>query len=326
MLFFRVPIFLALAAATFARQQAPLKPLPDTQEPIKVDVKVVNVLCSVRNKQGGLVGNLTKDDFLLSEDGKPQTIKYFNRETDLPLTIGLLVDVSTSQERLIDVERQAASAFFSQVLRKQDLAFLISFGEDAELLQDYTSSASLLRRGLDQLHVSSAVSGTQPGPVPTIYKPRGTVFYDAVYLAAHDQLRGQVGRKVLVVITDGVDEGSRLKIEDALRAAQDADAVVYCIDYSDPGFYNLGGFGFGGNGWGAMSRISGDTGGRVFKVDRKHPLNEVFNEIQDEMRSQYAIGYTPENLNNDGTFRRIDLKTRDKSLKVQARKGYYADK
>jgi VWFA-related protein len=325
MLFFRVPVLTALAAVAVFAQQKPLKPLPEDQEPIRVNVKVVNVLCSVRNKQGGLVGNLTKDDFQLKEDGKPQTIKYFARETDLPLTIGLLVDVSTSQERLIEIERQAASQFFTQVLRKQDLAFLISFGEDAELLQDYTSSASLLRRGLDGLRVSSSVGGPMPGPVPTMNTPRGTVLYDAVYLAAHDQLRNQVGRKVLVVITDGVDQGSHVKIEEALRAAQNADAVIYCIDYSDPGFYNMGGFGFGGDGSGAMNRLSGDTGGRVFRVSRKHPLNEVFSEIQEEMRSQYALGYTPENTSKDGAFRRIELKTRDKDLKVQARKGYFAD-
>lgn len=321
----RVPVFAVLAAAFSLAWQAPVKPLPGDQEPIKVDVNLVNVLCSVRNKQGGLVGNLTKDDFLLDEDGKSQSIRYFSRETDLPLTIGLLVDVSRSQERLIDIERQAASEFFSQVLRKQDLAFLISFGQDSELLQDYTSSASLLRRGLDKLRLNAPVGGVMPGPVPTMNNPRGTVLYEAVYLAAHDQLRGQVGRKVLVVITDGVDQGSRLKIEDALRAAQNADAVVYCIDYSDPSAYGYGGFGYG-NGEGAMKRIAGDTGGRVFRVDRKHPLNDVFAEIQEEMRSQYAIGYTPENSARDGTFRRIDLKTRDKNLKVQARKGYFADR
>jgi len=108
---------------------------------------VVSILASVRNKQGGLVGNLAKEDFLLSEDGKPQTIKYFSRETDLPLTIGLLVDVSASQERLIDIEKDAASQFFTHMLRQKDMAFLISFGEECELLQDYTNSARLLRAG-----------------------------------------------------------------------------------------------------------------------------------------------------------------------------------
>ena len=320
---------LVLSAATLAPLAAQE---PDTAPPIKVEVDVVSVLASVRNKQGGLVGNLAKDDFLLSEDGKPQTIKYFTRETDLPLTIGLLVDVSASQGRLIDIEKDAASQFFTHMLRQKDMAFLISFGEECELLQDYTNSARLLRDGLTGLKVNAPV-GTyagRPGPVPTVYQPRGTVLYDAVFLAADEKLKGQVGRKVLVLITDGVDEGSRLKIEDALRAAQKADAVVYSIDYSDPGFYGGRGFGLGmgmgGVGESALRRMSEPTGGRVFKVDRKHPLEEVFQEIQEEMRSQYAIGYTPTNGVRDGSFRHIDIKTGNKDLKVQARKGYYASK
>lgn len=302
---------------------------PDTQPTIKVEVSIVNVLASVRNRQGGLVGNLGKDDFVLSEDGKPQTIKYFTRETDLPLTIGLLVDVSASQERLIDIEREAASQFFSQVLRPKDLAFLISFGEECELLQDYSSSARLLREGLAGLKVNAPVGmlSPTPGPVPTAYQPRGTVLYDAVFLAADEKLKGQVGRKVLVLITDGVDMGSRLKIEDALRAAQKADAIVYSIDYEDPSAYGGHfGFGMGGVGESALRKMSEQTGGRVFKVSRKHTLSDAFAEIQAEMRSQYAIGYTPTNAVRDGGFRRIDLRTTDKELKVQARKGYFASK
>jgi VWFA-related protein len=314
----RLCIFL-LAAPALLPQQEPEVP------PIKVEVQVVNILASVRNRHGGLVGNLTRDDFLLSEDGKPQTIRYFTRETDLPLTIGLLVDVSLSQERLIGIEQEAASQFFSQVLRPKDLAFLISFGQDAELLQDFTSSARLLREALDGLHVNAPVRGPLPGPVPTMDHPRGTILYDAVYLAAHEKLRRQVGRKVIVLITDGVDMGSRVKLNEAMRAVQMNDAIIYSIEYSDPSAY--GGFGFGvAGGDSTLKRMSGDTGGSVFRVDRKHTLSDAFDEIQAEMRSQYAIGYVPTNENWDGGFRRIELKTRDKSLKVQARKGYFASK
>src|SRR6266542_4066751 len=150
------------------RPQAQKPADPEEMTPsIKVDVDVVNVLCSVRNKAGGLVGNLSKDDFTLLEDGKPQTIKYFARETDIPLTIGLLIDISGSQARLIEDERRAAYEFFSQVLRKKDMAFLISFGPECELLQDFTNSPRLLQSALEGLHVSSAVGGLHPGPVPT---------------------------------------------------------------------------------------------------------------------------------------------------------------
>jgi VWFA-related protein len=299
----------------------PDEPIPS----ISVNVDVVSILASVRDKHGGLVGNLEKNDFTVLEDGKPQEIKYFTRETDLPLTIGLLIDVSASQENLIDIERSAASAFFAQVLRPKDEAFLISFGEESELLQDYTNSARLLTDGMRGLRVNSGVGGLGPGPVPTAGGPRGTVLYDAIFVAATDKLTGEVGRKVIVVITDGVDEGSRVSIDSAIEAAQKADTVIYSIDYSDPAFYR--GFGsFGGGGEGYLRKMSDATGGQVFRVDRGHPLAVVFREIQDEMRSQYAIGYTPTNGVKDGGYRRLAVKTTDKTLKVQARQGYYAIK
>jgi len=316
-------VFWLAAASAFAQQPGAGAPAQGEEPTFKSEVDIVNVLCSVRNKQGGLVANLGKDDFSVSENGKPQEIRYFARETNLPLTIGLLVDVSKSQERLIDEERQAASQFFSQVLGKKDLAFLIDFGAEAELLQDYTGSAKLLRSGLDGLKVNAPPPQIHPGPVPTIYQARGTILYDAVYLAANDKLRGQVGRKVIVLITDGNDQGSRLKIEEALRAAQKADTIIYGIDYYDPGAYGYG-FGGGGGGEGVLKRMAEETGGRVFKVDRKHRLSDAFDQIQQEMRSQYSIGYLPADAAKDGSFRRIEIHTREKELKVQARKGYFA--
>jgi len=291
---------------------------------LKVEVNLVNILFNVRDKKGGLVGNLSKDDFKIFEDGKEQTVKFFNRETDLPLTVGLLIDVSASQQNLIEIEKNAAYQFFGSVLRKQDLAFLISFGEDAELLQDYTNSPKLLRAGLDGLQVSSGVGGIGPGPVPTISQPRGTVLYDAVYLAAADQLKGQVGRKVLVLITDGEDQGSRYKISQAIEAAQKADAIIYGFYYVDRAFYMGHGMIFAGGSDSTLRQMSEDTGGHVFHIDRRLTLQEAFEELQAEMRSQYAIGYTPTNPAKDGSFRKIEIKTGNKDWKVQARKGYYA--
>ncbi len=291
---------------------------------IKVDVDLVNVLCTVRGKNNALIGGLEKGDFHLLEDGKEQEIKYFTRETDLPLTIGLLVDVSGSQERLIDTERRAASAFFRSVLRPKDLAFLISFGKDSELLQDSTSSAKLLEDGLKELRLNAQVGGLHPGPVPTAQNTAGTVLWDAVYLAANERLKSEAGRKVIVVITDGVDEGSRKTREEAIHEAQLADTVIYSIDYSDPGAYG-GGFGFGGGGGEAeLRKISDETGGHMLKVDRKNSLDDIFRQIQEEMRSQYAIGYTPTNPKKDGSYRKLEFKMSNKDYKVQARKGYYA--
>ena len=322
----RLLIISALGVTLLAQAPPKAAPPENLPAPISVDVDVVNILASVRDKRNALVGNLEKNDFAVLEDGKAQAIKYFTRETDLPLTIGLLVDVSRSQENLIGIERNAASQFFNKVLRKKDEAFLISFGEESELLQDYTSSPRLLEEGLSHLRVSSAVGGLHPGPVPTVGQPRGTVLYDAVYLAASEKLRGEVGRKVLVLITDGNDQGSRMTRNQAVEAAQKSDAVIYSIDYLDPSAYG-GPFGFGGGGGESeLRRMSDETGGRVYKVDRKHTLDEVFQEIQEEMRSQYAIGYTPSNDVKDGSYRRLDLKVANKDMKVQARKGYYAIK
>ncbi len=290
---------------------------------IKVNVNVVNVLCTVRNKANGLVGNLEKRDFTVFEDGKQQTITDFARETDVPLTLALLVDVSESQERLIDVERRAAHDFFTHVLRQKDEAFLISFGAEAELLQDSTNSPKLLLDGLDQLRLSVPVTGIHPGPVPTAQNLAGTILYDAVYLAANEKLKGEVGRKAIIVITDGVDTGSKISRDQSIEAAQRADSIIYSIFYQDIAAYG-GLFGGGGGGYGELQRMSGDTGGRVFRVDRKYTLDDVFRDLQEELRSQYSISYTPTNSKHDGTFRKIDLRASSKDYKVQTRKGYYA--
>jgi VWFA-related protein len=269
-----------------------------------------------------LINTLEKGDFDLAEDGTKQTIKYFAKDTDLPLTIGLLVDVSNSQRNLIDVERRAGNSFFSSVLHKKDVAFLISFGADSELLQDLTGSPHLLQEGLDRMKLNGGFSGITGGPVPTMNKPRGTVLYDAVYLAAGDILAKEAGRKAIILITDGEDEGSRETEKAAIEAAQRADAIIYGILYVDRQFY--GGFGGGYSGEGVLKRMAEETGGRLFQVDRRNNLDSIFQQIQNEMRTQYAIGYTPTNSTKDGTFRKIDLRANSKDLKVQVRRGYYA--
>lgn len=293
---------------------------------IKVDVDLVSVLCSVRTKAGGLVGNLQKSDFTVFEDGKQHDIKYFTRETDLPLTIGMLVDTSGSQINLIDIEKRAASEFFRKVLRPKDMAFLMQFGAEAELLQDSTNSVSLLQRGLNQLRPSTPVGGLHPGPVPTAQNRAGTILFDAVYLAADEKLKREVGRKIIVIISDGVDTGSRVSRDKAIEYAQKADAIIYSIEYEDRRAYGGGGMIMmgGGGGGGTLKRLSEDTGGRVFRVDRKNSLDDIFREIQEEVRTQYAISYSPSNSKKDGSFRKLEIRAANKDLKIQARKGYYA--
>lgn len=312
-----LPAILLMVAALPAQQPA------DQSPTIKVDVNLVNVLCTVRNKNNGLIGNLEKRDFTIFEDGKEQKITDFTRETDQPITIGLLVDVSESQERLIDTERRAAHEFFTHVLRQKDEAFLISFGADADLLQDSTNSPGLLLDGLNQLRLSVPVGGIHPGPVPTMHNQAGTILYDAVYLAANEKLKGDVGRKAIVVITDGVDTGSKISRDQSIEASQRADSIIYSIFYQDIAAYG-GVFGGGGGGFGELQRMSSDTGGRVFRVERKYTLDDVFKDLQDELRSQYAISYSPTNSKRDGTFRKIEVRVAGKENKVQTRKGYYA--
>lgn len=290
---------------------------------ISVDVDVVNILATVRDGKGGLVKDLSKDDFILEENGKRQTIRYFSQQTDLPLTVGLLVDTSVSQERLIGEEQRAAEQFFSQVLRiKKDLAFLISFDINIELLQDLTASQRLLETALGELQVERASRGMHPGPVPSSGRPVGTALYDAVYLASDEMLKRQVGRKAIVLISDGMDYGSRVSREEAIEASHKSNVVVYGVRYYDRGFYYRQG-GFGGGGSGALKKMARETGGNVFEVSRKRTLRQIFDEIQNELRNQYSIGFSPEAGSSSSDLQEISLRTRRKGLKVQARTGYY---
>jgi VWFA-related protein len=284
---------------------------------IKVDVDLVSLFFSVRDKQGRYLKDLEKDAFTVFEDGKQQEVRYFSREVNLPLTIGLLIDVSKSQENLIDIERRAGGEFFSSVMRNKDMAFLISFGSEAELLQDLTGSQKLLQKGLGDLRLNASVGGLHPSSTGS--KQRGTIMYDAVYLAANEKLKGEVGRKAIVLITDGMDFGSRVSLQEAISAAHKSDAIIYSIYYVDPRMYGWGGYSDGD-----LKKMSEETGGRLFHVDRKNTLDSIFRQIQEEMRSQYAIGYSSTNGAKDGQFRKVEIRPSAKDLKVQARKGYYA--
>ncbi|MCX6607180.1 MAG: VWA domain-containing protein [Acidobacteria bacterium] len=307
-------------------QQKPPAKVDEDLPVIKVDVDLVNVLFSVRDKKNGLVATCRKEDFTVIEEGKQQTIKVFAREIDLPLTIGLLVDVSGSQERLIPEEKAAAGQFFQQVLRKKDMAFLISFGAEAELLQDLTGSPKLLREGLNQLRLNSGVGGLHPGTIPNA-KQKGTIMYDAVALAATEKLKSEVGRKAIVLITDGVDVGSTYTRQQAVEAAHKADVIIYSVYFVDYGGYGRGGKGgFGGGGGGDLKKMAEETGGRFFSVGRNQSLADIFTQIQEEMRSQYVIGYSSTNEIRDGAFRKLEIRLADKNLKAQTRKGYYASK
>jgi VWFA-related protein len=290
-------------------------------ETLKVNVNLVNVYFSVRDKDG-FITNLHKDDCEIAEDKVPQTIKNFTQEKKLPLTIGILLDTSGSQQNVLPLEQQSGAEFLKDVLTPKDEAFLISFDINVDLLADYTNDPRELKRAIDKATINT---GAGTGSVTGNGTPRGTLLYDAVYLAAHDKLRQEAGRKVLIILTDGGDQGSQETLKSSIEAAQKSNTIVYVILIADRRFYG-GGFGINLADTGAadMDRLAKETGGRVINVGNNgKKLEDAFDQIQDELRTQYLASYTPTNLKVDGTFRTLNISCQ-KGQKVQARKGYYA--
>jgi VWFA-related protein len=318
-------VLTGVAVSSFAQQTQPPAAAQDSDqsaETLKVNVNVVQLFFNVKDKKGGLIPNLTKDQFQVAEDGKPQTIKYFAAESNLPLTLGILFDTSPSQTRVLEMEKLVGGQFLDEILRDKDLAFVMGFDADVDLLQDFTNSTRLLKKAMNNTRIGAGGSppqGMGPGPVPTLNRACCTMLYDAVYLAAHDELAQQVGRKAMILLTDGEDMGSKLKIQEAIEAAQKSDAICYVLLIADRGGM------YGGFGSGEMNKLTKETGGRVIEVGNKFDkLKDGFDQIARELRSQYNLGYTPTNPKLDGTFRKIEIRANDKDYKIQSRAGYYA--
>ena len=347
-------VFLLLASPVLLGQETP----PPT---FSSNVKVVNVLATVRDKHGQIVNNLTKDDFKLEQDGHPQTIHYFAKDTDLPLTLGLLVDTSMSQRRLIDQERIASYGFLNDLMRvDKDKAFVIHFDWDVELLQDLTTSHDKLEAALDKLGApkfddTGSLGGNSGGGSPGggggghRRMGGGTTLYDAVFLASDELMRKQEGRKALILLTDGVDTGSKVSLDRAIETAQKANTLVYSILYADPDAYGHQGYGgypggmhrhgYPGGGYPGggypqqpshpdgkkvLQRMSKETGGRYFEVSKKEPIDQIYKQIEDELRNQYNLGFTPDKPDATPGYHKITLTTTNKDYIVQTREGYYA--
>ncbi len=292
--------------------------MPGQEQPtFTTGVKVVNVLATVRNKKGAFVRDLGQDDFSVAENGRPQTIRYFSRQTDLPLTLGLMIDTSMSQKRVMEAERIASYTFLEQVLReKKDQVFIMQFDLSPILRQELTSSFLKLSEALQRVDTPNINDlRSQTGG--------GTMLYDALVKACREIMAPQTGRKALIVLTDGVDTGSEKTLADTIEAAQKADTLIYAILFSDEGFY--GGFG-GGDGRGVLSRMSRETGGGFFEVSKRQSLDDIYTQLQEELRSQYNIGYVSDQPASISEFRKIQLTTRQKGLTVQARSRYWAQR
>ena len=357
----------ALSLFPAARLLSGQESSPAGQPPkYSADVNVVNLFATVRDRSGKIIKDLTKDDFSLDEENRPQTIKFFERESGLALSLGLLVDTSGSQARLLDKERSASFKFFDQILRPdRDQAFVIHFDFEIELLQDFTSSVRTLEKALDLLQVGQPPqqqqTQTQGGNYPQggrypqgggRTRNGGTKMYDAILLASEDLMSKQKGRKALVLLTDGVDTGSKVTLYQGITAAQKADVLVYSVLFSDPSAYGSPG-GYGGYGGGGMGRrgrnmpmpmprgggqdmpdgkkvlqqIARETGGRFYEVTFLRSLDQIFADIEEDLRNQYNIGYTPDQAAEPGVYRHIHLTAKTakkKDLVVQARDGYYA--
>jgi VWFA-related protein len=287
---------------------------PLQQGGIRVQVNLVNLFATVRDKKTKqIVSTLEQNDFKVTEDGTEQKISFFSKESTLPITLGLLVDTSGSESNTLGAEQEAAVRFLSRVMRKGDLAMVVSFDTDSDLLADLTDDQSRLDRAINRTRINSP--GAQG---PTAQTIPGTVSYDAVYAACHDRLAGEAGRKALVILTDAQDEGSTLKLQDAIEAAQRTDTVVHVLLVADPHY--------GGGNESVAKKLTDETGGGTIVVRNEKNLEQAFDQISQELRSQYTVGYYSTNTAHDGSYRKVKVDTTRKDLDVLARRGYYAPK
>jgi VWFA-related protein len=297
------------------------KPAQDQNKPIgitKVQTNIVRLYVTVRDKHHAIVSGLTKNDFKVYEDGQEQPIAIFSKDMNDPLTLAMMIDTSGSQQDLLGAEKETASEFFRQVLRKDDLAMLLSFDTEVNLLADFTDSQDLLHSALNRAEINAPVD---PGPLPNANQA-GTVLYDAIYQTCRDKLADQAGRKAMIILTDAQDEGSTHTLDDAIQAAQQANAVVHILLISEPMNYLIQGEMY--NGASVAAKIARETGGRVIEVHKAKDLDKAFQQLSEELRSQYVIGYYPTNKTADGSFRKIKVETTTAGLKVLTREGYYA--
>jgi len=310
---------LAFAAAlALAVPALPERRRSQAQAPtIKTEVDLVNLFATVRDKNKRIVTDLKQDDFKVFEDGHEEKISFFAKEMQLPITLGLLLDTSGSEQFMLSAIQDAGGRFLHRVLKKGDEAMIISFDTDVDLLADFTDDRSILDRAIRKARINTPGGGYiagNPGPVPS-GNMVGTALYDAIYLACADKLNGEAGRKAIVIVTDAQDEGSRTRLEEAIEAAQRTDTVIHVLLVYDPRY--------GGNS-SVGHKLTEETGGRLIVVNNEKKLEEAFDQISEELRSQYTLGYYPSNTARDGKFRKLRVETGNHEYKVLSRKGYYA--
>lgn len=284
---------------------------------IKVGVSLVSLYATVRDNHKAIVSNLEQNDFKIFEDNVEQKVSFFAKERTLPLTMGLLIDTSGSEAAMIGAEQQAAIQFLQRVMQKKDEALVITFDLDVDLLADWTGDVSELDRAIRRARINapSGAGRTTAGPFPTSGSG-GTNFYDAVYLACHDKMASEAGRKALIILTDADDNGSKISLNEAVEAAQRADTVIHMLVVYDRAF--------GGANFSAAKKLAEDTGGRSIDVHNSKDLLKAFDEISEELRTEYSLGYYPSNTKLDGSYRKVRVEVSNKDDKALTRKGYYS--
>jgi len=298
-------------------QQPAQEPAPqsDAQTTIKTQVNLVNIFATVRDKQKHIIPTLKQEDFRVFENEQEQKIAFFSNEKKLPITLAMMIDTSPSEQYRLPAEQDAASRFLNQVLQKGDEAMVLSFDLDVDLLSDFTDDRAQLQRAVHHAKINGGGPMVTPGPFPT--GPDGTHLYDAIWVACGEKLSTEAGRKAMVIVTDAEDFGSKVTVQEAMEAAERTNVVVHFLLVHDPGY-----------GWrpDIAHKIADQTGGRVIEVSSPKHLQEAFDQISEELRSEYTLGYYPTNAVRDGSFRKIKVEMTNHELKVLARKGYYAPK
>ncbi len=314
---FSVALCLPLLGSVAASPQQP------ADEPrgrsIKATSVAVDVYAIVEGRGGRLIRGLSKDDFELTDDATPQKITNFSQDTNATLSLGIAIDTSLSQGRLLRTEQQAAKNFLDSVLQRADRAFVMNFDVDVKLLGDFTNAPADLARAIDSAEINQ--TGGSVLPEETARPTGGTHLYDAVYLASNELMKERVGRKVLVLVTDGQDQGSKINLQESIESAEKADVIVFSIVVSDSEFYSLMGGTYHGDS--SIRKLDLETGGRTIRLKSIGEIESAFDQIARELRAQYLLGYFPSNLRHDGSFRRIRVTVRRHNCRVRTRTGYY---
>jgi VWFA-related protein len=324
---FRMQRFAAALCAYAAPFQIPVqiptkqppaqKEIPQVGGTTKVNVNLVRLYVTVRDKHGAIVTNLQKEDFKVSEDGTEQKIAFFSKDMTDPITLAMMIDTSGSQEHLLNAEKDTASRFLRDILKKDDLATVISFDTNVNMLADFTDDQQVLQAAIDKAEINAPVNLG-----PTNINLPGTVLYDAINLICGDKLPSETGRKAMIILTDAQDEGSTQTLKSAIYAAQEANAVVHVLLIAEREGYFMSGQSYEGGM--VAHEMAEQTGGRVIPIRNNNDLDKAFDEISEELRSQYIVAYYPANAAANGGYRKIKVETTQQGLKVLTREGYYA--